>query len=138
MANQSEEKIITFENYYDVMLAHIVRTKLEDNGIPCFISDENTIAANPIYNQAIGGIKLKIFERDLERCRQIMAEEGDMHNLDHIEIDEETNNAVICTYCASTNIGSTDTGKFASILSAVFPFYNNKAWHCFNCQQDFE
>src|SRR4051812_41685550 len=68
MALEQDEKIITFENYYDVMLAHIVRTKLEDNGIPCFIADENTLTANPLYNQAVGGIKLKIFERDLEKC----------------------------------------------------------------------
>jgi len=138
MAYEQDDKIITFENYYDVMLAHIVRSKLEDNGIPCFIADENTISANPLYNQAVGGIKLKIFERDLEKCRAILAEEGNLHDLDHIEIDEETNNAVICPFCASTNVGPADPGKFATFLSAVFPFYNTKAWHCFNCQQDFE
>ncbi|WP_295719498.1 DUF2007 domain-containing protein [Mucilaginibacter sp.] len=138
MATEQDDKIITFENYYDVMLAHIVRTKLEDNGIACFIADENTITANPIYNQAIGGIKLKIFERDLERCRAILAADGDLHDQDHIEIDEETNNLVICPFCASTNVGPTDPGKFASFISVVLPFVNNKAWHCFNCQQDFE
>jgi len=138
MAAEQNDKIITFENYYDVMLAHIIRSKLEDNGIPCFIADENTITANPIYNQAIGGIKLKIFERDLERCRAILAAEGDLHDQDRIEIDEETNNAVICPFCASTNVGPTDPGKFASLISAILPFVNDKAWHCFNCQQDFE
>ncbi|WP_432326291.1 putative signal transducing protein [Mucilaginibacter sp. P25] len=88
MAVQPEEKIITFETYYDVMLAHIIRTKLEGYGIPCFIADENTIGSNPLYNQAVGGIKLKIFERDLERCREILAAEGDLHDQDHIEIDD--------------------------------------------------
>jgi len=138
MANPAEDKIITLETYYDVMLAHIMRTKLEDNGIPCFIADENTIGANPLYNQAVGGVKLKIFERDLEKCREILASEGDLHEQDHIEIDEETNNAIICPFCASTNIGPADPGKFSVFLSAVFPFYNTKAWHCFNCLQDFE
>jgi len=138
MKYEPDDKIITLENYYDVMLAHIIRTRLEDNGIPCFIADENTITANPLYNQAVGGIKLKIFARDLDRCREILAEAGDLHDLDHVEIDSDTNNAVICPFCASTNVGSTDPGKFISLLSAVFPFYNNKAWHCFNCQQDFE
>lgn len=146
MATQQDEKIITFENYYDVMLAHIVRTKLEDNGIPCFIADENTLTANPLYNQAVGGIKLKIFERDLEKCRAILAAEGDMHNLDHIELDEETNNAVICPFCGSTNVRHGEaTAKrvhwltaIISFLLMVFPFYARKSWHCFNCQQDFE
>src|ERR1700712_570526 len=104
MADQTQDKIITLEQYYDPMLAHIIRTRLEDNGIPCFIADDNIISANPIYNQAVGGIKLKIFEHDLERCREILATEGDLHELDHVEIDEETNQAVICPYCASTNV----------------------------------
>jgi hypothetical protein len=146
MANSSEDKIITLETYYDVMLAHLMRTKLEDNGIPCFIADENTIGANPLYNQAIGGVKLKIFERDLERCREILATQGDLHDQDHIEIDEETNNLVICPYCGSTNVrhGAATEKKvhwltaIASFLLSVLPFYTNKAWHCFNCSQDFE
>ena len=68
MAIEQEDKIITYESYYDPMLAHIMRTKLEDNGISCFLADENTIGAQPFFNQAVGGIKLKIFERDLEKC----------------------------------------------------------------------
>jgi hypothetical protein len=138
MATEHNDKIITFETYYDVMLAHIIRTKLEDNGIRCFIADENMIGANPLYNQAVGGIKLKIFEHDLEKCRAILAAEGDLHDKDHVEIDEESNLAVVCPYCASTNIGPADPGKFSVFLSAIFPFHNTKAWHCFNCLQDFE
>jgi hypothetical protein len=78
MAAQDEDKIITLENYYDPMLAHIIRTKLEDSGIPCFIADENTLTAQPFYNQAVGGIKLKIFERDLERCREVLAQDDNL------------------------------------------------------------
>ncbi|TSD67131.1 DUF2007 domain-containing protein [Inquilinus sp. KBS0705] len=144
MANQPEDKIITFESYYDPMLAHIIRTKLEDNGINCFIADENTIGANPLYNQAVGGIKLKIFERDLERCLEILAQEDDLHEQDHFEIDEETASAVICPFCASTNVsyGVTVEKKsnwLTSLLSSIFvPFTTPKQWHCFNCQRDFE
>lgn len=146
MADKQNDNIITFEQYYDPMLAHIIRTKLEDNGIPCFIADDNIIAANPLFNQAVGGIKLKIFERDLERCREILATEGNLHELDHHEIDEETHTAVICPYCASTNVQYIHQSEkkvhwlvaFISSLLAIFPFYANKEWHCYNCQRDFE
>ena len=77
---KDEGHIIIFQTFYDPVLAHIVRGRLEDNGIPCFISDENTLAANPFYNQAIGGIKLNIFEHDLEKCRAILAEDADLAN----------------------------------------------------------
>lgn len=78
MSEPTNDKIITFEQYYDPMLAHIIRTRLEDAGIPCFIADENTIGAQPFYNQAIGGIKLKIFERDLERCKEVLSEDNEL------------------------------------------------------------
>jgi hypothetical protein len=69
-----EDKIVTLEAYYDPMLAEIILGRLEANGIPCFLADENTLAANPFYNQAIGGIKIKVFEHDLEKCRAILAD----------------------------------------------------------------
>jgi len=139
---EADDKIITFESYYDPMLAHIVRTRLEANGIPCFIADENMVGANPIFNQAVGGVKLKIFERDLEKCREILASEGDLHERDHFEVDNETNTYVVCPFCGSTNVSHVSdeesTEFLSSFMNLVNPFYNEKSWHCFNCQQNFE
>jgi len=142
----TDDKIITLESYYDPMLAHIIRTRLEANGVPCFVADENTIGANPLYNQAVGGVKLKIFERDLERCREILASEGDLHEQDHFEIDNETNTYVICPYCASTNVTNIaeDKGKgkwpdlLDSLANLVSPFHSQMNWRCNNCQREFE
>ncbi len=62
-----EDKIVTFETYRDPMLAHIIRTKLEAAGITCFIEQDSMSGLNPVYNQTVGGLKLKVFEPDLER-----------------------------------------------------------------------
>jgi hypothetical protein len=140
------DNIITLESYYDPMLAHIIRTRLEANGISCFVTDESGIGALPLYNQTVGGVKLKIFERDLEKCREILAVEGDLHENDHFEIDDETNTYVMCPYCASTNVRNinenTDEEQSLTFLNSfmnlVNPFYVQKNWHCFNCQSDFE
>lgn len=70
-----EEKIVTLASYYDPILAEIIRGRLEAHGIDCFIADGNTVAAQPFYNQAIGGIKIKVFERDITKCRAILAED---------------------------------------------------------------
>ncbi len=137
-----DDKIVTFESYYDPMLAHILRTRLEANGIPCFIADENTIGANPLYNQAVGGIKLKIFERDMERCREILASDDDLHEQDIHEIDGETDTYVVCPFCASTNVTNIgqdrDESLFSSFANLANPFYSPKNWHCNNCRQEFE
>jgi hypothetical protein len=139
---KTDDKIVTFESYYDPMLAHIVRTRLEANGIPCFIADDNTIGANPLYNQAVGGIKLKVFEKDIQRCREILASDGDLKEQDHVEVDDETNTYVVCPYCGSTNVGAIagreDEGLLDSLINLVNPFQSQKNWHCNTCQNNFE
>jgi len=143
MMNQ-DDKIVTFQAYYDPMLAHIIRTRLEANGIQCFIADENTIGANPLYYQAVGGEKLKVFERDLEKCHEILATGGDLHEQDHFEIDNENNTYVVCPFCGSNNVtgvaqdAEKDWPILNSISNLVNPFHTQKNWHCNNCQQDFE
>jgi hypothetical protein len=72
-----DDKIVTLESYYDPMLAEIVRGRLEANGIPCFIADGNMAGVNSIYNQALGGVKIKVFERDIEKCREILSQPED-------------------------------------------------------------
>jgi len=140
--NADDDKIVTFESYYDPMLAHIIRSRLEANGIPCFIADENIIGANPLYNNAVGGVKLKVFEKDVERCREILAAEGDLHEDDHFEIDNDDNTYVVCPFCASTNVSNIkkdeDPGVLNTIMNLANPFYSQKNWHCNNCRQDFE
>jgi len=140
----NDDKIVTFQSYYDPMLAHIIRTRLEANGIQCFVADENTIGANPLYNQAVGGVKLKIFERDMARCQEILATEGDLHEQDHFEIDNDNNSYVVCPFCGSNNVSGLEKNEekdwpiLNSISNLVNPFYSPKNWHCNNCQQDFE
>jgi hypothetical protein len=138
-----DDKIVTFASYYDPMLAHIIRTRLEANGIACFVADENTIGANPLYNQAVGGVKLKVFERDLERCREILDSEGDLHEQDHHEVADTNNTYVVCPFCASTNVSTiieeaNNEEWMDTIINFVNPFNSPKNWHCNNCLQDFE
>jgi hypothetical protein len=77
---QKQDDIVTFETYYNPMLAEIIRTKLEANDIPCFITDESLGVLYPVYNQGGGGIKIKVFARDLEKCKEIAAEEPGLSN----------------------------------------------------------
>ena len=139
----TDDKIVTFESYYDPMLAHIVRTRLESNGIPCFIADENTVGANPLYNQAIGGVKLKVFEKDVDRCHEILAADTDLREPDFREVDDDTQTYIVCPFCASTNVAHTtantkDDDLLGNLINLVNPFYAQKNWHCNNCQQEFE
>ena len=46
------------------MEAHRIKVQLDEAGFACFLADENV--ANLQYNQAIGGIKLIVFEKDVK------------------------------------------------------------------------
>jgi hypothetical protein len=67
------DKIVTLESYYDPITAEIIRGHLEAEGISCFIADGNIVTAQPFYANAVGGVKIKIFEKDLKRCREILS-----------------------------------------------------------------
>ena len=61
-----------FENYID---AHIVKGRLEDQGIHCWLKDENLSAliVDPILTNAVsGGIKLMVPKDELEMAIAIL------------------------------------------------------------------
>jgi ribosomal protein L37AE/L43A len=130
-----EDKIVTLTSYHDLMEAEIVRGRLEANGISCFIINDNVLDYNPFYNQLVGGIKLNVFERDLNKCRDILAEDVTL------ETDDEL---TTCPYCKSTNVhyGSVSSKRswatiILSVLTSRFPIQSHRSWTCRDCGANF-
>ena len=57
--------------------AHLFKFKLEAVGIKCFLHDENLIGLDPLYNIALGGIKLMIQEEDKDLAIEVLAKDGE-------------------------------------------------------------
>jgi len=140
----AEERIVTFEAYYDPMEAHIIRSKLTAYGVNCFIADEYFIWAKPYLNQATGGVKIKVFEKDLQRCLEILAITDDERKPRYFKKDDTSYSDFTCPYCSSTNTlsGIATEVKFhlPSVLVSLFlgvPLYFRPAVHCFNCHREF-
>jgi hypothetical protein len=51
----------TFDNYFS---ASIILTRLQAEGVECYLKDENTVTIDPILCNAIGGIKLVVKKED--------------------------------------------------------------------------
>ena len=66
MDNSPAEKIIVFESYDTVMTANLAKTKLDAYGIPCFLTEENFTSWYPFRNNIFPGVRLHIFEKDIE------------------------------------------------------------------------
>ncbi len=141
-----EDKIIVHSTYYNPIEANIIKGRLEDSDIPCFLTDENVSTINPLYNQAIGGVKLNVFERDVARINELLAEnfqgltENEPENIDASE------DKILCEICGSDNVswGQATKKRFSwwvtvlSFFFIVYPFKANKCYHCYNCGHEFK
>jgi hypothetical protein len=54
----------------------IVRSRLEAEGIETFVQNELTIQMDPLYSNALGGIKLMVQAQDVRKASEILAESG--------------------------------------------------------------
>ena len=59
---------VSIAHFGDSGLAHVARLRLEADGIPCFIADENVAVTAWHYAIATGGIKLQVPREDVERA----------------------------------------------------------------------
>jgi hypothetical protein len=120
---KTDDKIVTLETYYDPMLAEIIRGKLESNDIPCFIADDGMIGINPLFNQTLGGIKIKVFQSDLEKCKAIIAQ-NDSLTIEEIPKPSSMEDTIVCPFCGSTNVrfGQATVNKFG-LLTLIVSFF---------------
>ena len=50
----------------------VVKSKLESEGITCFVKDELTVQTYGLYSNAIGGIKLQVLQQDAEKALTLL------------------------------------------------------------------
>ena len=62
------------EVYDNYIPAHISMGRLQDQGIICWLKDENTVTIDPLLSIAVGGIKLMVATHQLDRARAILGE----------------------------------------------------------------
>ena len=127
----------TFDNSID---ANMLRCQLELEGIQSYLKDENTITTNPLYNIALGGIKLQVLEQDYTKAKTYLDE------LENTPYTNQENEIITCPSCKSTNIQAgfasyRDITGIISLFTAfvfmIIPFYNKKVYKCIQCDQEF-
>ncbi|HEX7905176.1 MAG TPA: DUF2007 domain-containing protein [Chitinophagaceae bacterium] len=64
----AQDRTIILHNYTDITEAKMMQDKLKENGINSFLNDENVMGLDPV-----GGVELKIFEKDKEAAEKIIS-----------------------------------------------------------------
>ena len=119
-----EEKffiIAAFEYPADVQ---IVKGKLESEGIPVFLKDENTLNSDPIISNAIGGVKLQVYTKDKERALKI-------YNEIRAYAIEDSGEPIVCPNCKAKK--SEVYYERKGIFYKLFPFFEIRKYKCLNC-----
>lgn len=132
--------LITFKTFDNAIDAHILRLKLESEGISCFIFDEHVVSVNPLYSNLVGGVKIKINEEDLIHAKNVVYE------IEHTPLTTENGAEIKCPKCNSIKVesGYYSMNSAGAILSAiisfllfVFPIYRKRVYRCIDCDFEF-
>lgn len=102
----------------------IIKGKLESEGILVFLKDENTLISDPLISDAIGGVKLQVYEKDRERAIEIYNE------IRNYALDDE-GNPIICPNCKAQK--SEVYYKRKGIFYKLFPFFEKRKYRCTQC-----
>jgi hypothetical protein len=97
---------VTVATFWQPTYAHIARLKLESEGIDCFIIDENLVATDWLWANAVGGIKLQVPEEDLLVASEIL----------RLPTAEQDDPIERCPLCKSTRVRF---DKFSSSWSFI-------------------
>ena len=139
-----EDKIVVYQSFIDPIKAHIVKGLLVSCGIECFLSDVHMVTVNLMYSQAIGGVKLNVFQRDIEKINTLLRAEQIEPVTDLSDNNDES--GIHCPLCNSANVsyGGSINRKFGywhlfiPLLLMVYPCTIRKAYHCFDCHHEFK
>lgn len=116
----------------------IFQSKLESEGIQVFSRDINTINSNPLWSNAIGGVKLFVRTEDYEKANTILLE------ISKFSLDEN-NELLQCPKCGTQEIEmvtSIKDGKkilafILLLLIAMMPLCSKHKYKCSKCRFEF-
>ncbi len=100
--------MITVARFSTTEEAHLFRLQLASGGVEAFILDEYVIQMDWLISNAIGGVRVQIFEEDLEHCKQIVQEEP---------VEPDANISAACPFCGSEKTTQKNLTRRLSFLS---------------------
>ncbi|MCB2406543.1 DUF2007 domain-containing protein [Hymenobacter lucidus] len=139
----AEDRIVVLESFADPIAAHMAKSRLEAEQIPCFLTNENLVSLNRLYGPASGGVRLHVRQQDAEAALEILRYETVPMAVSHPN-DAPEPDIVHCPRCDSTDVAfgpaTRNTYSFPMLMLSVLLGYplRGKRFHCFHCQHEFK
>jgi hypothetical protein len=131
-----EEKFTFLRRFQYSSEAIIYQGKLESEGIEVFIRDNNIVDSNPLYSNAVGGVKMFVKTADFDKANEILGDVS-LYSVD------DDNQPLKCPECGTEQIElepSIDGVKSffrVAILGAFAQLFSKYKYKCQNCKYDF-
>jgi hypothetical protein len=134
------ESWVTVDRFRDLSSAIVARSALEAADVPCFLRDENTVRMDWQISNFIGGMRLQVYEQDLETALAVLsglALEDDPASDSGAPLEGDR-----CPHCGSTAIHRESKRRGLS-LAALWLFsvplpQGNEVWTCEACEQQWD
>lgn len=118
--------------------AQIFCGKLESEGVEVYLRDINTVDSNPIWSNAVGGVKIFVKSDDLEKANKILSD------ISQFSVNEN-NELIKCPNCGAEEIEMVTSIKDTksllafvfSLLFVLMPFYSKHRYKCNKCKFEF-
>lgn len=133
--------LLTVHRLHTSIDAHLLQNYLESEGIESFILDEHTVDVNPLFSNAIGGVRLQVREEDAPRAVALIEEYTYKPYLD------QEGKEIACPECASTRLyadfnSMKHAGSFMAAITAILfgalPLYKKRVYRCKECEHEFD
>ena len=110
----------SYDNYIS---AQIALGRLQEDGIDCWLKDENTVTIDPILTNAVGGIKLMVLNNQVQEALNILN-----------GLQAAYKASLSCPGCGSSNIELVSSPrKPMNWISAIATFFFFQL--CINCRK---
>lgn len=135
---EQEEQFQLLRRFQYSSEAIIYQGKLESQGVEVFVRDNHVIDSNPLYSNAVGGVKLYVKTEDVNKANQIL-QDISLYSVD------DNHKLVKCPSCGAeqtdmvTSIGSIKmlVAYVFSVLLLALPLMTRYKYKCSNCKNEF-
>lgn len=129
------QRLVTIACYRDIPPAGLAQSILEAEGIISFLDNQFMVGVNWLYSDALGGIKLRVAERDAEEAVKILeAYSAPYQGAEQAEVGQLPASA--CPECGGTEIKTINYQRKSAALSLLLSLpllFFSKRYECIKC-----
>ena len=126
--------LVEIRSYIDLPLAELAKSKLESEGIYCFLHSKYHIGLKWYISQALGGVRVLVIREDAERAIEVL-DTDESEILKTIDFPPP-DTGDYCYNCGSENLKQKDLRVYSFILLVLtgLPFiFWGSFTECNNC-----